>query len=313
MRVAECADFFMQYMLEDVKGQGQATDPRGNGTLEVLGWQGMLNNPRARLQRNPIRDLRNGYAAASVAWNLAERNDPSILYWNPNGKWILENDEFYGANYGQRLLPYLHEAMYILTADPSSRRAWVPIWTPQDLIDLEGRGMYSRDGKDVPCTLGFGLRLTSGMNGPNSKLDFHVVMRSQSIGVAPYDLFFFTVLQELVANTMDKDLGRTFWSCNSLHYYDNEATQRLAELDWYHAKRFKQNAAIDAQFIQLMQRPMDHIDLTLGEATSKWPQFMDGIMSNLDVEATDPLERLMLSGKPREGEVVAEGFIGGHV
>jgi thymidylate synthase len=61
-----------------------------------------------------------------------------------------------------------------------------------------------------------------------------VVMRSQNVyGVFPYDVYLFSVLQELIANSMDLSLGPLDWICLSAHTYhrDNEAVEKA--LEWY--------------------------------------------------------------------------------
>lgn len=282
-------DEMLHAMLHDCETMGDEASPRGYGTRELLGWSAVLLNPRDRLSQNKARDLRVGYAAAHVAWNLRQGNDDSILFWNPNGRWIQHEDlTFYGANYGQRIWHYLHEAMHLLQEDTATRRAWVPIWKPEDMIDRFNQSFYSRKGKDVPCTLGFGLRNVQG------SLDMEVVMRSQSIGVAAYDLFLFTTLQELVANTLDLDLGVLRYHALSLHYYLNEP-QRMEELQWYRDN------------LEFESKPMRKIDRDIEGATEAWCQAEELIrlggpdeVSSTDLSGYhDEMIQLMIDGYPR--------------
>lgn len=273
-------------MINDVLNYGEVSSPRGNATVEVFTWSGVLTNPRARIVANPARELRLGYAAASVAWNLAQRDDQDILWWNPMGKFVLDNSDgrFYGANYGQRIWPYLMEAIELLKLDADTRRAWVPVWQPRDLVQLHGAlpepyGFYSREGNDVPCTLGFQLRIE------RESLNMQVVMRSQSLGVFAYDVFFFTVLQELLANTLQLELGETWWVCNSLHFYEKERIRRLEELLY--------KPPHDSGVMQPL-----HYDLDT--AAIQYESSMKTIMEGWEVLSPDPLEQLMLDGVPRE-------------
>jgi thymidylate synthase len=140
----------------------------------------------------------------------------SICWWNPNGKFISDDGlTFRGANYGLRMLAQLNDVIDLLGEDPASRRTWVPIWgTRDDDFSLE----YRRNGKDVPCMLGFGLSIV-----PGGRVDMEVVMRSQSAyGVFPYDLYLMSVVHELVANQLGVGLGFLHWHCMSLHVYANE-------------------------------------------------------------------------------------------
>lgn len=214
-------------MITDIAKDGIIVSPRGMGTKDFLGWTGTLTNPRARRVYNPVRKIRFGYPAASVAWNLGMRDDvDSICWWNENGRRISDDGiTFYGANYGQRWDGYLEEALELLKQDPATRRAWVPIWAPTDLVDREKEILYSREGKDVPCTVGFGLRLFDRKEEDRTvrRLDMQVVMRSQAAwGVFPYDLYLFSVLQELIANELGVRLGELHWYANSVHIYDRE-------------------------------------------------------------------------------------------
>lgn len=269
---------------------GRASRTRGDATFETHGWTGSLVNPRRRLVSSPYRNLKTGYAAASCAWNLGLRDDvDSICRWNEAGRRISDDGErFYGANYGQRIQSNLRVAMQLLEHDAGTRRAWVPVWDSSDLFDeLMPPGVppfYSRDGKDVPCTLGFSLWKEDGL------LFMEVVMRSQSAwGVFPYDVYLFSVLQELIANELRIGLGSLLWHCISLHVYEREMEailKGLASLDSYHAEEM---------------RP---IRRTLGDAESRWPQlFQDltfpgdnGIPFHRDT--MDPVELQMLLGRP---------------
>lgn len=292
--------------------RGRLSSPRENPTREVLGWQGVLLMPRARLLKNRARDIRVGYAAAKVAWDLAGRNDlESIEFWNPNAKWYAEDGRFKGENYGQRWKGYLQEAMHLLGRDPETRRAWVPVWTPSDIAHFATahrdpvQALFpSREGINIPCCLGFALR--SGELRDTRNLHMQVVMRSQSVGVMPYDVFLFSTLQELVANSLGMVLGGLHWTCLSLHLYEKEIQRRKAELNWWDSREFKQYGQIDLDHSRLMQDEMQEIPLTLDEAKERWPNTMDSIASGVSGEALrklvgelDPVEELMEQGAER--------------
>lgn len=279
--------------------EGSLTAPRGMATREVLGWTGTLTNPRARRIGNPVRNVRKGYPAASVAWNLGMNNDvDSICWWNPNGRRISDDGiTFYGANYGQRWDGYLEEAIHLLEQDKFTRRAWVPIWAPTDLVDNQAEILYSREGKDVPCTLGFGLRVfdgdVQGVVAP--RLDMQVVMRSQAAwGVFPYDVYLFSVLQELIANTMGIRLGNLHWSANSLHVYDREDGMVEKAIHWY--KDHDRGFGID----DIPAAPvMDPIRFTYQEARKALP-YMETLVRNgvfsPELKDLDPLVHEMVEG-----------------
>lgn len=279
-------------MARDCIKHGVESGPRGRLTRELYGWSGRLVDPRRRRCYSQARHADYTFAAASVAWNLACRNDvESICWWNEFGRKMSDDGEtFYGANYGQRFMPYLYEAIALMGDDIDTRRAWVPIWQPTDLVDPEGRGMYSRKGLDVPCTLGFGLKRRNGF------LDMHVQMRSQSvIGPFVYDLYLFAVIHELLANTLMLSLGQLHWHCLSLHVYDSElerATHVVKE--WEDTLYTGEHAKYGPTDVT--------IDKTLHQAREDWPQLFSSIVEGgaigtyEDTKFFDPVELLMLQG-----------------
>lgn len=303
MRVVRNADEMLDGALMDVFNTGIDVSPRDQETLEVQGWTVRLVKPRARVVMNPVRDIRLGYAAANVAWNLDRRNDvESIVWWNPNGRYITDDGEtFHGANYGQRWHGYLQEALSLLDDDPDTRRAWVPIWRPQDIVadvalgekDAHPNWFYARWGKDVPCTLGFGLRKFE------ARLDMSVVMRSQSVSILPYDLFLFSTLQELLAHSLGLQLGHLTWHAVSLHVYlKREYTTNRSAADWYSENRVAVSNH-DFDWSRKMQREMPSLAITYDEAAKKWPKFMDAVRLGEKPEPSDPIEEMMWEGRPR--------------
>jgi len=278
------ADEMHRAMLTEILWRGQKSNARnGKETLDIDGgWKGTLSNPRRRFVSCPVRGLREGYPAASVAYNLARRNDvESICKFNPMGKKISDDGvTFYGANYGMRMMPALEEAIHLLKDFDGTRRAWVPIWKESDIMSG-----YSREGKDVPCTIGFGLRLWE-MGSENSVLSMSVAMRSQSAwGVFPYDLYLFSVLQELIANELGAKLGQLHWDCVvSAHVFSEEIPKITEAL-----KSSKQpDTPVDI--------PIKH---TLSEAVQIYPGVYDALLRGETVASTsDPVLAQMIMGRP---------------
>jgi thymidylate synthase len=89
--------------------------------------------------------------------------------------------------------------------DNNSRQIVLPILNIQDT---------NRKTKDLPCTISLQLLVRNNM------LDMIVNMRSNDIiwGL-PYDIFFFTVFQEIIANTIGIRLGTYIHRPASLHLY----------------------------------------------------------------------------------------------
>lgn len=320
------ADQLVAAAISATIGSYRNSDPRGHGTREVLNWTGVLTDVRKRMTMNPERDLRHGYAAAKVCWDLGERDDPeSIVWWNPAGKWYIDQvpvrDQtelvpvFWGESYGKRFMPHLKEQLTMVRQDPETRRAWVPIWNPDDVSyavasrdKLTGANLISLQNptlsyKNIPCCLGFGMRLKPGQGTELWELDIQVVMRSQSVGVLPYDVFLFATLLELIANELEVQPGHLIWHALSLHVYNSEIERRRKELTRWQMHR------------DWTPEPMPALPFTLREAQHYLPRAMDFVsdghkLGKSDIEivsdlkslregALDPISELLILHPPR--------------
>ena len=278
MKIYDSATLAFFDVVAEVYSSGRRNMARGMTNIESTSKTFVLSDPRNRVIDLPSRPIRHAYNAASVCYNMALRDDvASICRWNPNGNRISDDGTtFYGANYGQRWDSYVEEAMYILSKDPDSRRAFVPIWAPKDLVDDSNK--YSREGKDVPCTIGFALRIIDGA------LVMQTIMRSQSIvGVMCYDVFLFTALQEMIAKEMNLQLGWYEHHMMSAHIYDRE-------LD------IVENVLAEGQPKEPM--PMPPLRYSYSAAKSIYPlaynaMLNDGVDELTDEMMSDPIIRML--------------------
>lgn len=105
-----------------------------------------------------------------------------------------------------------------LRQKPDTRRAVLQIFEPSDT---------ERRHKEIPCTLAIQFAARSKM------LDMIVTMRSQDAYVGlPHDLFCFTMLQEIIARSVELEVGEYKQFVGSLHLYDKDramAEQYMAE------------------------------------------------------------------------------------
>lgn len=278
-------------LLQQIVIDGSNTGPRNMQCREVTGCTVVLLNPRDRLTN--MKPLREGYGPAKIAWDIGKRSDiASLMPWNPNAARFQDgSDHVQGENYGQRIHGYLQEAMTIVQDDPNSRRAWVPIWQPYDAINDYTAEHFlgnnhaldadrpSRTSSNVPCTLGFSIRIVDDL------LVMQAVMRSQSVwGVMPYDIFLLTVLQELIANSLGVEMGWYEHTMLNGHFYQRE------EADIHGAL-----AAAPAP-----PEAMVPILKTVDEAAERWPVFLDAMNNGVNTVPTDPVEQLMFDNKPAE-------------
>lgn len=184
---------------------------RSRGTQEVLAHSFVITNPRDRVL--PCRGADERYAVANFFWTMAEVGDPeTISFYNPKGQAFVEDSELKCA-IPARLKnslggSQLVDAVDLLKADPSSRRALVTFTRPEDM---------SIDALDYPCPATMQFLVREG------RLTVIVNMRSQSVyGVLPYDVFLFTLIQECVAFELGVPLGEYIHVSNSAHFYEDE-------------------------------------------------------------------------------------------
>ena len=189
---------------------GKTSAPRGQLTVECENVN-MEFAPFVRYNRFAIRNLSLNYIKREIAWYIrADAYDTSIAehakIWGP----MINSAGRINSCYGEYWFLRDTGVNYIvreLTADPSSRRAVIPMFgvTQQHHIDV----------RDVPCTTNVEFRLR------NDKLNCRFVMRSQDavLGLGN-DLPAFSFLQEVVATLLGVELGTLTISVGSLHVYE---------------------------------------------------------------------------------------------
>jgi thymidylate synthase len=228
-------------IVKDVYTQPEfVSSPRGMKIKEILGYQFKILNPRNRIPYVPGRELSVHYMIAELLWYLAG-NDSTDWISNYSAFWSKISDDGKTANsaYGARIFkPHDRIASKIdvewtqwsyvineLKSDPDSRRAVIHIRSPQDSILAQ---------LDVPCTLSLQFFLRS------DKVHMVTSMRSSDVilGLA-YDVPAFTIFQELLANQLSEELGRSIGIGSythlsaSLHLYERhfKMAEKILEED----------------------------------------------------------------------------------
>jgi thymidylate synthase len=193
-----------------VLADGVQVAPRGKPTLEVLGVQMILTQPRCRLiHLPPTRVLNSAFAVAEALWILSGSDNKWIFDFNSQLAQYADNGVLQGA-YGPRLrrwhgVDQLDTVRRRLLEDPDTRQAVVQLFDPAR--DHSGHS-------DVPCTIGYRFFLRG------NQLHMHTSMRSQDLWMGfPYDVFTATLIQELVAGWIGAEVGVYRHSVDSLHLY----------------------------------------------------------------------------------------------
>lgn len=195
---------------------------RGRIVAEIVGASVCLKNPRSRISRSENRG-KPFSAMGELLWYLAGSDRLDFIeryissYRQDAVEGILE-----GA-YGPRLyrmhgrIDQFANVVRQLRLKPDSKRA---------VIQLFDAGDIAIEKKEVPCTTALQFLLREG------KLNLVATMRSNDAFYGlPHDVFCFTMLQEMVARTLDVELGTYYHFAGSLHVYDEFMPQLSAYIE----------------------------------------------------------------------------------
>ena len=212
------ADFYKEYL--KLLKEAPEVECRGFKTRELTNVHFSIPDPTDRLVHLPCRKfnlpfaiteayllaIKTNYAIYATAFNknmmqFAER-DTTMFTHSEHPE---QRDFFYGA-YGYRIAESIPEIIEKLRKDPTTRQAVLTIHRIQDSFS---------SAKDVPCTIALQFLIR------NNRLELYVYMRSNdAIWGTPYDVFMFTILQEIVANTLRISMGSYYHNVTSLHIYE---------------------------------------------------------------------------------------------
>lgn len=215
-------DDLMRKVMSDVLTLGEHVNPTKGETRDLGTCVLELTNPRARLSRSSKRG-RVFSPLGELCWYLSGSDDLAFIehYLTHYGKYAEDTGEVKGA-YGPRLVDFdgINQIDYVinqLARKPSSRRAVIQLF---DHADVQG------DFRDVPCTCTMQFLIRK------NRLQLVVFMRSNDIyrGL-PHDVFSFTMIQELVARTLNVELGSYVHIVGSLHLYTEDAASASEFLD----------------------------------------------------------------------------------
>lgn len=224
-------DELQRWAFERVLAEGSQVNPRGLPTLEVSPVEMSLANPRRRLLTSATRKWNLPLAVGEFCWHVSASNELSFIRYYSNRWNDFTDDErtIRGSCYGYRLFhPQGHApsqwevAQSLLKRDPFSRRAVLLMSQPLSVDDI--------DAKDVACSSSLQFLVRDG------RLDAILHMRSNdAYWGLPYDVFFFTMLQELFAAQLGLELGVYHHSVASLHLYSRHierAKKVLQDTKW---------------------------------------------------------------------------------
>lgn len=202
--VNSVADFYS--MVADKLLNAPKVFPRGKETRELICPQIIIKNPRERLAFSKGRGFNIHHALVESILLFSNSNlVEHISMFNKNMRQFSDDGETMNGSYGNRIAPYINSILAKLSKDQESRQAVLSIFNSNDMFI---------ETKDVPCTETLSFTVRDG------KLNLTVKMRSNDVLFGfQYDVFMFTMLQELVANTLGYELGYYIHQPTSLHVY----------------------------------------------------------------------------------------------
>ncbi len=194
-----------------------------------------ITDPRARLSRTEKKGTLFS-CLGELLWCLAKTNDLGyISYYIKKYKEDSEDKLTIYGGYGPRLfnmrnsreaagIDQISNVCELLRQKPFSRRAVVQLF---DAIDI------ARHHIEIPCTctLQFMIR--------KQRLYMFTSMRSNDAFIGlPHDIFVFTMLQEILARSLNVELGTYKHFVGSLHLYeiDKESACQYLEEGWQPTK-----------------------------------------------------------------------------
>ena len=202
-------DDLMRSVLDAISARGHTISPSRGSASELTGVMLELTNPRARLSRSESRG-KPFSCLGELCWYLSGTDDANFIGYYLRHYQGQVGSIVYGA-YGPRLFR-LHEinqvenVIGILRTKPDSRQAVIQLFEAADIDTVHD---------DVPCTC------TIQFLNRGQSLDVVVNMRSNDAYLGlPHDIFCFTMLQEIVARSVDSDVGTYKHVVGSLHLYD---------------------------------------------------------------------------------------------
>jgi thymidylate synthase len=240
-------------VLQSLLRDGHWVSPRGLATIETTFCNFSIRNPRKRLLTLKQRRWSLPLAIGEFCWQMSGSDDPEFIgrYAKQWAKLADSNGRILGSCYGKRIFePLLHgegqwqSAQQLLQVDPQSRRAVLFFNIADSRMDP--------DAPDVACASSMQFLLREGA------LDAVVTMRSNDAVLGlPYDVFLFTMFQEIMAFELGVGLGHYFHSIGSVHVYERhmDLIRRMVACDAPSDMEMPPIANIDElhKFLQLEQ------------------------------------------------------------
>lgn len=174
-----------------------------------------LGFPLLTLRKCPV-----SLFAAEVVWMISgEKNLTFLQQFTPIWNDFAEEDNTIESAYGYRWRHHfgrdqLLDLVTHLKTDKSSRQGVIVMWDPAT------DGLLARAKKNVPCPFTFTVNII------DEKLNLHLVIRSNDMMLGnPHDIAGFALLQSMLAQELETDVGKLTVSISHAHIYENHYEQ----------------------------------------------------------------------------------------
>jgi len=194
---------------------GSEISPRQLKCKEVINRQFTITDPRSRLISINTRKMSPFYAIGELLWYLSGSNELDFIsYYSSFWKKCSDDNETLNSAYGHRIFGHHPDILFnqfdhvvkLLSKDPYSRQAIIHFKLPSSVKT-----------KDEVCTLSMQFLIR------DEKLHAITNMRSNDVmWGTTYDIYFFTILQEMLALKLKVNLGYYYHTAGSLHLYKKD-------------------------------------------------------------------------------------------
>ena len=228
MHLFNSIDEAQLWLLSELFTNGEFIYTRGSNTLEICHVNFCISNPINRKTHNPIRKWKLPLAVGEFSWHYSGSNDLDFISYYAREWRKFSEDDMYIKNscYGYRIfrtnnsnLSQWRNIVSLLREDIHSRRAVLSLIDPTVRIDCHAR--------DIACvnTVQFLVR--------KGRVDAIVNMRSNDlIWGLPYDIFIFTMLQEILSLELNLAIGNYYHNVGSMHIYERHYSLAKSMLNY---------------------------------------------------------------------------------
>ena len=202
---AEVYDKLLLSLLEE----GKKVSPRGMLTKELMQETFCIEDPNSSLIYIPGRNFSLVHAIHESFLIFCDNNRVNVAgYFNKNIAQFSDDGKTLHGSYGHRIATKMQGVLDKLKEDHDTRQALLTIHRVDDSIVKT---------KDPPCTITLQFTIR------DEKLNMHVYMRSNDIvWGTTYDVFVFTTIQKVFANTLGIPVGKYYHTATSLHMYERD-------------------------------------------------------------------------------------------